>query len=44
MTILIGIVIFETALIGVTLWSTRRAPVRARARLARYTKDLPHAL
>ena len=44
MTILIGIVILETILIGLTLWSTRRMPARARARLSRYTEDLPHAL
>lgn len=44
MNVLIGIVVLETILIGLTLWSTRRMPTRARARLARYTEDLPHAL
>ena len=44
MIILTAIVVVETILLGLTVWSARSAPVRARARFARYTEDLPHAL
>ena len=44
MFILIGIVIVEAILLGLTIWSARRTPLTARARLPRRRDDLPHAL
>jgi hypothetical protein len=44
MIILFGIVVIETLLLGLTAWSARGMPARSRARFARYTEDLPHAL
>jgi hypothetical protein len=44
MFILIGIVLIEAILLGITVWSTRRVPAKARARSPRRWDDLPHAL
>ena len=44
MLVFIAVFVVEIGLLGLTIWSTRRMPARARARLSRYTDDLPHAL
>ena len=44
MIVLVGIVLIEAFLLGLTVWSARRRPAKVRTRSSRRWDDLPHAL